>query len=1252
MELILTRPDATASQVTVTCDGQTSHTFDLSALPPNAVSGLRRPPADPVAHGSVLHAALFPPGSLAQQALAAKPKRIVFVAPDYVLDGIPWEYTYGPGGYVACACSFVRGLPEEERIVPPDILSGLHIVAVPSSPLSHDLAPLNVQGEWTRLVEIVEDTLLQRAVTLERAWPPTIARLRDLVVGKQQRVVHFMGHGGQNEQGETVLRFERENGAREEITAHEFVLRMQGSVLLVTLNACESATPGETAFGNLAKALVCEQVPYAVGMRFSVHDDDALAFSREFYRNLARGVSVEESLRQARLTLTKSEQVWAAGNPVLYTSLTHATPGCIVEPGEPDVRDVQEHALRGILGIMPGVQGAFQGRIDEQIHLGNWLTGDRRPRIMTIHGSGGQGKTALARVAAERFAHAWPGGVWAITLESVPTRAIFVTSLARFLGINLHEMAEPADLEQQVLLRLHRQRTLLILDNLEVLDEALKAQDAEALRLTEFILQLPSERTSLLCTSRHLLGWSGEQHLELLRLSPDEGAALFQQSAPHRIEEIDLPLARQLSQRVDGHPLGLFLLGKAFNATLLSLKAFLTDHETYLLSAENTFVSVDYRQRTLYANVAYSVKWLSSDLRSLLSKLWPFHAPFLPEIAIAIVDPEHEARGEERSPVADQLHVLWQRGLLTREGSAEQGLLLYRVPPVIRPYIERILVQASERETLLARYGSAYARLTWSLYRELDRGPVASTLAVLCYDDLERGSHQVTGIEQGTYLLRWGWVLHRLGDRVQGLALTEQAVELGQELDQNLTMQAMNNMAMVYRDIGRPQDALRLYEQALPILKEVGDRAQEATTLNNMAAVYSTIGRPQDAFRLYEQALPILKEVGDRAQEAATLSNIARVYRDIGRPQDALRLYEQALPILKEVGDRAGEATTLNNMAPVYRDIGRPQDALRLYEQALPILKEVGDRAGEATTLNGLAYLYVGLHRYYEAREALEQSIRLSNDVSHPAGEVAGLVGLALVLYQHLNQATEAITKMEQALAIMHKTGLSRDAAGQTLEQLEQLLQAMRDGTFSPGQSGASSTMPAKQIEAIVGNTIAVMTSMPERRAEWREEMIQAMQNAKQRGADWQIEVEFFTAILVILDGQSPMLPADHPYAQAITAIQDGIARGGLASDEDNEDDVPEEVEALAAFVQASVAALRSTDPQEKVAYMQQLVALQGQAPDDEMKALFQAIQLALFGGDLARLGDHLAGPARQIWEMIVASVQQDDTSQETPDGA
>ena len=194
-------------------------------------------------------------------------------------------------------------------------------------------------------------------------------------------------------------------------------------------------------------------------------------------------------------------------------------------------------------------------------------------------------------------------------------------------------------------------------------------------------------------------------------------------------------------------------------------------------------------------------------------------------------------------------------------------------------------------------------------------------------------------------------------------------------------------------------------------------------------------------------------------------------------------------------------------------------------------------------------------------------------------------------------------------------------------------------------------TMPTEQVNTIVGNTVAVMTAVPERRAEWRETIAGTLANAQQRGADWQIEVEFFTAVLAILDGQPPSLPVDHPYAAAITAILDGIAAGEPEpDDDDDEDDAAEGVQALEAFVQASVVALRSKSPEEKMAFMQQLAALQGQVQDDEMKALFQAIQFALVGGDLLHLGDDLTGLARQVWDMIVAGVQEDDTPpHETP---
>ncbi|MFM6531961.1 MAG: tetratricopeptide repeat protein, partial [Dolichospermum sp.] len=52
--------------------------------------------------------------------------------------------------------------------------------------------------------------------------------------------------------------------------------------------------------------------------------------------------------------------------------------------------------------------------------------------------------------------------------------------------------------------------------------------------------------------------------------------------------------------------------------------------------------------------------------------------------------------------------------------------------------------------------------------------------------------------------------------------------------------------------------------------RAVGARGGEATTLNNIGRVYNALGEKQKALDYYNQALPILRAVGDRGGEAIT----------------------------------------------------------------------------------------------------------------------------------------------------------------------------------------------------------------------------------------------------------------------------------------------------------------------------------------------------------------------------------------------
>ncbi|MEM7125641.1 MAG: tetratricopeptide repeat protein, partial [Chloroflexota bacterium] len=908
-------------QVAVTCNGQSSHTFDLLALTPEQSTQpthartVPHPLDDPVSYGQALYAALFAPDSLARQTLESYPEQILLVIEEPGLQSIPFEYAYGPDGFLVLDHHFVRGLPPAQRITPAmddsagDSPGGLHIVAVPSNPLHRDVPPLDIEGEWQRLAEIVDT--VDHAVTLVRTRPPTLEQLRTLLANQRNRIVHFMGHGvppdghvgawiDQNNPTESALLFEDATGAPKPEIARNIVRRLRGTAFLVVLSACQSATPGETSFSNIAAALVANKIPYSLGMRFNIFDDDARRFARVFYSELARGSTVEEATLQARLALSDGPNDWAVGVPVLYTCL--AQPNSLsVGAGKPRVLENQPPLE---VSALPRAEGAFQGRIAELIKIGDLMTGDSRPQLLTIHGGGGQGKTALAREAVERFAFAWPGGVWAISLEMLPTRHDLVTRLATFLGIETQQMADDHEIEQQVLTRLGRQRTLIVLDNAEtlvdaVMDSQMEGQvegHVEALDLVDFVLnQLMGTRAYLLVTSRTHLGWSGEVALDLGGLSPQEGAALFRQSAPQRRSDMDAPLARALSEKVDGHPLALRLLGRTFNELATPLTDFVAEYESQLIQARDRYRHEDHRHRTLYASIETSVRHLDDELRTLLAGLWVFHAPFLAESATEIFAEIFE---DERVP--DGLHKLWQRGLLARQSRPlrDGTVLLYQLLSVTRPYVEKVLAvdvmpDPAARATLLHRFGLAYADLARTIYINLNSSAVLIHVAQQTRDDLARGHQQIDGEDQARYWLHWGWILRRLGDPTRGLQLTQQALTFAQDHHQRLALEALNNMALVYDATGKPKEALALYEQALPIMREVGDRAGEATTLNNMAGVYRSTGKPKEALALYEQALPIRREVGDRAGEATTLNNMAGVYRSTGKPKEALALYEQ-----------------------------------------------------------------------------------------------------------------------------------------------------------------------------------------------------------------------------------------------------------------------------------------------------------------------------------------------------------------------
>jgi len=280
--------------------------------------------------------------------------------------------------------------------------------------------------------------------------------------------------------------------------------------------------------------------------------------------------------------------------------------------------------------------------------------------------------------------------------------------------------------------------------------------------------------------------------------------------------------------------------------------------------------------------------------------------------------------------------------------------------------------------------------------------------------------------------LKEGLQLYRQGtaEALKGaIALFEQALKLYREAgDRRGEATTLTNIGSVYSDLGEQQKALEYYSQSLPLRRATGDRGGEATTLNNIGSVYSDLGEQQKALEYYSQSLPLLRAVGDRRGEARTLNNIGLVYSELGEQQKALEYYSQSLPLLRAVGDHSGEAVTLNNIGSVYSDLGEKQKALEYYSQSLPLGRAVGDRGGEATTLNNIGLVYSQLGEKQKAIEYYSQSLPLLRAVGDRRGEAATLGNIGLV-YSELGEKQKALEYYSQSLPLFRAVGDRRGEA-------------------------------------------------------------------------------------------------------------------------------------------------------------------------------------------------------------------------------
>lgn len=145
----------------------------------------------------------------------------------------------------------------------------------------------------------------------------------------------------------------------------------------------------------------------------------------------------------------------------------------------------------------------------------------------------------------------------------------------------------------------------------------------------------------------------------------------------------------------------------------------------------------------------------------------------------------------------------------------------------------------------------------------------------------------------------------------------------------------LNNLALVYMDQGKTEQALELADQALSIVRTLDDAEHEiATSLNNVATMYLNLQKYDKAEALLREALAVYDAMPEaNVHHAAALNSLAFLYVRQGKYPQALDLLQRAAEKNQFFfGENCDQARIYSGIASVQAILG-DKSAAALYQQ-------------------------------------------------------------------------------------------------------------------------------------------------------------------------------------------------------------------------------------------------------------------------------------------------------------------------------
>ena len=558
--------------------------------------------------------------------------------------------------------------------------------------------------------------------------------------------------------------------------------------------------------------------------------------------------------------------------------------------------------------------------------------------LVTLTGTGGTGKTTLAREAARAFAeHTF------VDLSPVGDPALVMPTVARALAVE-EDPGRPAI--EAIADRLASERTLLLLDNLEHLPDA----HVEVGRLLDL-----APETTILATSRSPLRLTMEREFRVSALPlPELGEStvsavvrspavrLYVERAQASLPEFELRdenanAVGRICRALDGLPLAIELAAARIRV--------LAPEETARRLAEGLSLlrrrapDQPERQQSLQATIDWSYRLLDDEGRSVLRALGVFAG------AVSLDEIEGVVPG---TATPDVLDALLDASLVTHTVDAS-GKPRFGLLETLRAYARAQLVERDE----LDEHRRAHAAWYLSVAERAEADRAAGSFPPDALERLDRhhaeilgalgyaGEHDPDVMVRFAVALREYWRVRGLFD--EATLHLERVVEQIPEPASAAERQALAGAAFFAYFRGNWERARTLGDRALAAFQDAGDSVWAARTQQMLAGTATSMGDFRRARDLCRDAAAFFRETEHWYGLALVLGSIAEAGRRLGELDDARAAISEALSLRAEHGDETLYAFQLVVLAGVAAEDGGYAEAAGLIEESLPIAVELND---------------------------------------------------------------------------------------------------------------------------------------------------------------------------------------------------------------------------------------------------------------------------------------------------------------------